>query len=125
MVEWVCKEGRYQVGHESYNRLHTPCIGVPVLAADSDGKLLSETELRALDKHIKQNYKSEQSDVCRHCGACRMVKPTGEWQYACKCYKDDELYPPEQPTMVSKGEIDLGDGVKRIGEFIDEPGSVL
>lgn len=29
--------------------------GVPVLAADVNGKLLEEKELRALDKHIKQN----------------------------------------------------------------------
>lgn len=34
---------------------------------------------------------------CRHCGACRIVRPAGEWQFACKCNEDDKIYPPEQP----------------------------
>ena len=37
---------------------------------------------------------TNQNNVCRHCGACRIVRPTGEWQFTCRCYEDDTLYPP-------------------------------
>ncbi len=38
-------------------------------------------------------------DVCRHCGACRIVRPSGEWQFNCRCYEDDKLYLTEQPNQ--------------------------
>ena len=66
-------------------------------------------ELERLDYHsplckcpeCKRNPKPEQPDYskCRHCGACRVVRPAGEWQFACKCNEDDKIYPPEQPNQ--------------------------
>ncbi|HDY88653.1 MAG TPA: hypothetical protein ENH82_11165 [bacterium] len=50
--------------------------GVPVLAANSEGKLLNEKELRALDEHIKQNYKPEQPE-CETCDGARNVGGSG------------------------------------------------
>ena len=47
----------------------------------------------------KRGHKPEQPDYskCRHCGACRVVRPAGEWQFACKCNEEDKIYPPAQP----------------------------
>lgn len=69
--------------------------GVPVLAADSEGKLLGETELRALDKHIKRNYKPDQPkcDKCEDTGNVlepRKDSPSVDWE-PCPDY-------PEQPN---------------------------
>lgn len=35
--------------------------------------------------------------VCKHCGACRVVKPSGEWQYDCECY-DYTKRPKQEPN---------------------------
>ena len=70
---------------------------------------ISIPEIETLDYHsplckcseCEKNpvHKPEQPDYskCRHCGACRAGRPTGEWQFACKCNEDDKIYPPEQP----------------------------
>ena len=60
-------------------------------------------ELETLSYKPKAKNKEsvpEQPDnsKCRHCGACRIVRPAGEWQFACKCNEDDKIYPPEQPN---------------------------
>jgi len=34
-------------------------------------------------------------DKCQYCGAGRVVRPSGEWQYYCNC--DDPIKRPEQP----------------------------
>lgn len=34
-------------------------------------------------------------ETCQYCGAGRVVRPTGEWQYACHC---DEKITTEQPN---------------------------
>lgn len=34
-------------------------------------------------------------ETCRYCGAGRVVRPSGEWQYNCHC---DEKIPIEQPV---------------------------
>lgn len=33
------------------------------------------------------DYKPTKYDKCRFCGAGRVVRPAGEWQYACECWK--------------------------------------
>lgn len=40
-------------------------------------------------------------DKCPYCGACRVVRPTGQWQYYCKC--DDPAERPKQPEAGKTG----------------------
>lgn len=45
--------------------------------------------------------KREDVDKCRYCGACRVVRPTGEWQFNCHC--DD---PSKRPAKAPAGKVE-------------------
>lgn len=56
---------------------------------------MNQPKLETLDYEPEQP-RIDKYDVCRYCGACRAVRPSGEWQYDCRCY--EKIVPPEQPT---------------------------
>ena len=47
---------------------------------------------------IRPNYQPE-PDACQYCGACRMVRPSGKWQYNCLC-DDPGQRPKPEPEFV-------------------------
>lgn len=58
---------------------------------------------------IKPDYQPE-PDTCQYCGACRMVRPSGKWQYNCHCYDPDRR--PEKTVDLEIENFDGWLGVK-------------
>ena len=64
-----------------------------------------------MNNNIDTEKIRENVDSCRYCGACRVVRPTGEWQFNCKC--DD---PTKRPVQQSIRQAPAG----KVEEFVKE-----
>jgi len=74
----------------AFNRFNTPPDAI--VASYDDDEQMNTKELETLEYKAPEQPKY---DKCQYCGAGRVVRPSGEWQYYCNC--DDPIKRPEQP----------------------------
>ena len=72
----------------------------PVIRPETRANNAEDAGQHLQESLCRESEPEQPKDGCKHCGACRMVRPTGEWQFNCRCYEDDKLYPLlEQPNQ--------------------------
>lgn len=56
---------------------------------------------------ILESTEAEQTnwEKCQYCGASRVVRPSGEWQFTCHCDEPEKRPKAEQPAVAEPGEF--------------------